>query len=62
MAHTERIGKMTATDRALLEVARIEWLLDHADKKRAFQESLVIARNDWLPATKQTRLKGLQVA
>lgn len=53
---------MTATDRVLLEVARTEWLLEHADKKRAFAESLVIARNDWLPATKQTRLKGLQVA
>lgn len=53
---------MTATERVLLEVARTEWLLEHADKKRAFSEALVIARHDWLPASKQTRLKGLQVA
>lgn len=53
---------MTATDRVLLEVARTEWLLAHADQKRAFQEAIVTARADWIPATKQTRLKGLQVA
>lgn len=53
---------MTATDRVLLEVARTEWLLAHADQKRAFAEKLVLARQDWIPATKQTRLKGLQVA
>jgi hypothetical protein len=53
---------MTATERVLLEVARTEWLLEHADKKRAFSEALVQARHDWLPASKQTRLRGLQVA
>jgi hypothetical protein len=53
---------MTATERVLLEVARTEWLLAHADQKRAFTEKLVIARQDWQPASKATRLKGLQVA
>lgn len=49
---------MTPTQRLMAEARASEWLLARDSAKALFQANLLAT--PWQPATKQTRLKGLQ--
>ena len=44
----------------LAHYERLNRALDRQEKREVFGEKVVLARKDWIPATKQTRLAGLQ--
>lgn len=49
---------MKPTERIMAEVRAYEWLEARESAKALFQANLIAT--EWQPATKQTRLKGLQ--
>jgi hypothetical protein len=49
---------MTATQRLMAEMRASEWLESRASAKALFQANLLAT--PWQPATKRTRLEGLQ--
>jgi hypothetical protein len=44
----------------LAHYERLNRALDRQEKREVFGEKVILARKDWIPATKQTRLIGLQ--
>jgi hypothetical protein len=44
----------------LAHYERLNRALDRQEKREVFGEKVILARKDWIPATKQTRLAGLQ--
>jgi hypothetical protein len=58
MAYQVKGKVMTPTQRLMAEARASEWLLARESAKALFQANLLAT--PWQPATKQTRLKGLQ--
>jgi hypothetical protein len=56
--HTRERLDMTAQERLTAEARAYDWLEARESAKALFQANLLTA--NWQPATKQTRLKGLQ--
>jgi hypothetical protein len=44
----------------LAHYERLNRALDKQEKREIFGQKVILARKDWIPATKQTRLVGLQ--
>ena len=44
----------------LAEYERLNRAHEREQKREVFGEKVILARKDWIPATKQTRLIGLQ--
>lgn len=47
-------------DEILAHYERLNRALDKQAKREIFGQKVILAREDWTPATKQTRLIGLQ--
>jgi hypothetical protein len=50
----------TRLDEILAHYERLNRALDRQEKREIFGQKVILARKDWTPATKQTRLAGLQ--
>ena len=50
----------SASLRFIIEANRANVRMDIADASLLFREKILAMDKDWRPATKQTRLKGLQ--
>jgi hypothetical protein len=44
----------------LAHYERLNRALDRQEKREIFGQKVILARKDWTPATKQTRLIGIQ--
>jgi hypothetical protein len=47
-------------DEILAHYERLNRDLDRQEKREIFGQRVILARKDWIPATKQTRLIGAQ--
>ena len=47
-------------DEILAHYERLNRDLDRQEKREIFGQRVILARKDWIPATKQTRLIGIQ--
>lgn len=50
----------TRLDEILAHYERLNRSLDRQEKREVFGEKVRLARKDWTPATRNTRLVGLQ--
>ena len=50
----------TRLDEILAHYERLNRSLDRQEKREVFGQKIRLARQDWKPASKQTRLVGLQ--